>query len=101
MPRIFISYRREDSSPYAGRIYDQLVQRFGDERVFMDIDSMEPGVDFVDTLQKTVASCNIFLAVIGKQWLAVQEEQGGRRLMNPNDFVSLEISAVLEMQSVR
>jgi len=53
MPRIFISYRRGDSSANAGRICDRLRSQFGHANVFMDIDTLEPGVDFVDVLQRT------------------------------------------------
>ena len=48
MSGIFISYRREDSAPYAGRLYDWLSHRFGKESIFIDIDTIQPGEDFVD-----------------------------------------------------
>ena len=41
--RIFLNYRREETSGHAGRLYDALAARFGEERVFMDIDRIEPG----------------------------------------------------------
>ena len=94
MPGIFISYRREDSSAYAGRLYDHLVDRFGQERVFMDVDSMEPGVDFIEVLQNTVSSCDVLIAVIGKQWLVANNENG-RRLDQPEDLVRVEILTAL------
>jgi Sulfatase-modifying factor enzyme 1/TIR domain len=96
MPRIFISYRREDSIAYAGRIYDRLSTQFGAANVFMDIDTLEPGIDFVEVLQQTVASCDILLAVVGTQWLAAKDEEGRPRLSNPEDFVALEIGAALK-----
>jgi hypothetical protein len=96
MPRIFISYRREDSSGYALLLYDQLTSRFGKENVFMDVDTLQPGVDFVEVLQQTVASCDVLLVVIGKQWLKVTDEEGNPRLSNPEDFVRLEIAAGLQ-----
>ena len=101
MPRVFISYRREDTAPYAGRIYDRLIQQFGVANVFMDIDSLEPGVDFVEELQRTLASCDVFLAVIGKQWLNTNDKEGRSRLSNPGDFVALEIVAALERRTIR
>ncbi len=101
MPRIFISYRREDSIAYAGRIYDRLKPHFGATNVFMDIDTLEPGVDFVEVLQRTVASCDVLLAVVGVQWLAIKDEEGRTRLSNPEDFVALEIGTALDRQDIR
>jgi hypothetical protein len=98
MPRAFISYRRDDTIAYAGRIYDRLTTHFGAANVFMDIDTLEPGVDFVRVLQRMVESCDIFLCVIGKQWLTVRDEEGRSRLSNPEDFVALETRAAVEQQ---
>ena len=55
MPRIFLSYRREDAAGHAGRLYDRLTQNFGDESVFRDIDTIAPGTDFVDHIEKAIA----------------------------------------------
>jgi TIR domain len=95
MPGIFISYRREDSAAYAGRLYDQLVNRFGKDKVFMDVDTIEPGVDYVEILQQTVSSCDAMIAVIGRQWLAMTDAGGRRRLDDPEDLVRIEISTAL------
>ena len=97
MEGIFLSYRREDSSGYAGRVYDRLSQHFGEDQLFMDIDTMKSGVYFVEVLERAVGSCDVLIALIGKQWLTVTDEQTGRRrLDNPQDFVRLEIQAALE-----
>ena len=50
MPRIFISYRRDDSAAHAGRLYDRLEGHFGQGQVFMDVDAIRPGVDFVEVV---------------------------------------------------
>jgi formylglycine-generating enzyme required for sulfatase activity len=94
--RIFISYRREDTAGYAGRLYDRLSQKFGCDNLFRDIDSIDYGLNFVEVIQKTVASCDVLLAVIGRQWLSSTDKQGRRRLDNPKDFVCLEIVTALE-----
>lgn len=94
MPGIFISYRRADSCAYAGRVYDHLVDRFGKGRVFMDVDSIEPGVDFIEVLQNTVGSCDVLIAVIGRQWLTATDADG-RRLDHPEDLVRVEVSTAL------
>jgi hypothetical protein len=93
--RIFISYRRTDSAGYAGRIFDRLAALFGEEAVFMDVDTIEAGLDFVEVLQNAVQSCDVLVALIGRQWLNVTDEAGKRRLANPEDFVRVEIAAAL------
>jgi len=80
MPAIFISYRREDSIAYSGRLYDRLTAEFGKGQVFMDIDSIDPGADFIEVIEQTVAACDAVLVVIGKQWLTVADAQGRRML---------------------
>jgi TIR domain len=92
---IFVNYRREDSMGIAGRLHDRLAKAFGRKNLFMDVDSIPPGIDFVRHLNNQVASCDIFLAVIGPDWLEVKNEEGDRRLHAADDFVSLEISAAL------
>jgi formylglycine-generating enzyme required for sulfatase activity len=96
LSRIFISYRREDSSGYAGRLYDRLSQHFGDDNIFMDIDPIEPGLDFVEVIEKAVGPCDVLIALIGRQWLTITDASGRRRLDNPEDFVRLEIKTALD-----
>ena len=96
MARIFLNYRREDSRADAGRLYDHLSQRFGPDNIFMDLDKIPLGHDFVEVIQNAVGSCDVLLAVIGRQWLTSTDPQGQRRLDNPEDFVRLEIVTALE-----
>lgn len=93
--RIFICYRRGDSTPYAGRIFDHLSAHFGEEQVFMDIDHILPGQDFVEVMKDAINACEVLLAVIGRQWL-VSTDGVSRRLDNPQDFVRLEVTAALQ-----
>jgi hypothetical protein len=92
--RVFISYRREDSGYPAGWLFDQLCTRLGADRVFKDVDSIEPGDDFAEVISEAVRSCAVLLAVIGDRWLAAADENG-RRLDDPSDLVRLEIEAAL------
>jgi hypothetical protein len=94
MPRIFISYRREETAYPAGWLFDRLEARYGEEQIFKDVDSIAPGEDFVERITTAVASCDVLLALIGDEWLTVADE-GGRRLDNPKDFVRVEIEAAL------
>jgi hypothetical protein len=94
MSKIFISYRRDDSSGYAQAIYRELVLRFSKDRVFMDVDTVQPGVDFMRAIEKAVSECDVLLALIGKRWANVGSSATSR-LHDPNDFVRLEISTAL------
>jgi TIR domain len=95
VPRIFVSYRREDSAASAGRLGDRLTHEFGDESVFMDVDSIPLGVDFVKLLADQVQTCDALLVVIGPTWSGIRDEDGERRLDDSNDFVRVEIRAAL------
>ncbi len=92
---IFISYRRDDAAGYAGRLYDRLVAQFGQARVFMDVEGIEPGADFVDAIERAVGSCEILIVIIGHDWLA-KDPAGKRRLDEPADFVRLETATALK-----
>lgn len=92
---VFISYRRDDEPSFAGRLYDRLSQEFGESHVFMDVDSIELGLDFVHVIDAALSQCEILLTVIGADWLAASDGQGRPRLQNPNDYVRLEIQAAL------
>jgi len=61
---IFINYRRDDASYPAGRLYDQLSTRFPKRQIFMDVDNLDAGVDFVEAIEQSVASCDVLIAVI-------------------------------------
>ncbi len=95
MAKIFISYRREDSAYATGAIRDQLALQFPDSEVFFDVDSIPYGVDFRQHLENSVAACDFLVAVIGKSWLTVVDNQGRRRLDNPNDAVRVEVETAL------
>lgn len=93
--RIFISYRRDDSAGHAGRVFDRLRAEFGQDVLFMDVDAIPLGSNFVKVLRDEVARCSVFLAIIGPRWLDALDEDGARRLDNPDDFVRVEIAAAL------
>jgi len=94
--KIFISYRRDDTADVTGRIYDRLVQHFGGNRVFKDVDSIPIGVDFRKYLRSLVDECDTMLAIVGDDWLILRDSLGRRRLDDPGDFVRIEIEAALE-----
>ena len=92
---IFISYRRQETSHLAGRLHDRLADRFGESQVFIDVDAIEPGVDFAEEISRAVTACTVLLAIIGPAWVTVTDERGGRWLDAPDDIVRLEIEAAL------
>ncbi len=100
MASIFISYRRMDSMAHTGRIYDRLVQAFGARNVFKDVDDIPPGVDFRKVLDKALTAADIVLVIIGPRWLMATDDQGKRRLLDPDDFVRLEVEAALQRSDV-
>ena len=96
-PTIFISYRRRgEGAGYGGRIADKLVEHFGKEQCFRDVDDIESGIDFVTTIREAVGTCEVLVAVIGPDWLTQSNDKGMRRLDDPRDFVRLEVAAALE-----
>jgi glycerophosphoryl diester phosphodiesterase len=99
--RVFISYRRQETAWPARQLYDVLVAELGADRVFKDVDDIEPGDDFVERLQSAVGSCQVLLALIGPQWLTVTDAKGARRLNDPEDFVRLEVETALNRDDVR
>ena len=98
MSKIFVSYRRDDTAGHAGRLYDRLAERFGKQQLFRDVDQIHLGEDFVDAIERGVASCKVLLAIIGPRWLQAQDKRGKRRLDDPRDFVRLEIATALSRQ---
>src|SRR6187549_345249 len=86
-PRIFISYRREDSAGDAGRLADHLNRRFRSASVFLDIETIDPGTDFERALTSSLQETAAMLVVIGPRWTALVKADGSRRLDDPGDYV--------------
>ncbi len=100
MSRIFINYRRQDTEGYVGRLYDHLLKQFKPHDIFMDVQNIEPGADFVQVLENAVSECDIFLAMIGPHWGKLKNESGELRLHEWNDFVRIEIETALKQNKV-
>jgi len=95
MGGIFISYRRQDSQGFAGRLGEGLAERFGDAKVFRDVE-IRPGDDYTVALREAVAACDVLLAVISRGWLHARNLAGARRLNQPDDWVRIEIETALD-----
>jgi non-specific serine/threonine protein kinase len=96
---VFISYRREDSAGWTGRIYDRTCVRFGSDRVFLDVEAIAPGEDFAKAIEDFLRQVDAVLVVIGPQWLSITDSEGRRRLEDPSDYVRREIAAALEFDA--
>ena len=94
--QVFISYRRNNGSAWAGRIFDRLTQIFPGTSVILDVDGIEPGRDFSQALTERLATCKVMLVVIGPGWQSAVDAQSQRLLDRPADYVSLEIRSALE-----
>ena len=92
MPGIFISYRRNESAGHAGRLFDRLTARFGEDRVFMDVDTLDPSDHFATRIEKAIATADVMLVLIGPTWVAQTD-----RLASPDDFIRREILAALRV----
>jgi class 3 adenylate cyclase/tetratricopeptide (TPR) repeat protein len=93
--KVFISYRRGDAAGYAGRVSDRLSHELGQDALFMDVDAIPLGANFVKVLREEVGKCQVLLALIGRNWLDARDEQGRRRLDESEDFVRIEIATAL------
>jgi len=98
---IFVSYRRQDSQSAAGRLSDHLKEHLRGVSIFRDVETIEPGVDFVDAIERALRACGVLIAVIGPRWLNASLADGSRRLDDPNDYTRLEIATALRRKDVR
>jgi hypothetical protein len=96
VPRIFLSYRRDDSAAYTGRIADHLRSHYGVDNVFVDVDTIRVGQDFADALEDSLSKCDAVIAVIGKNWVRPVGGIQSKRLDGDDDWVRLELGTALK-----
>lgn len=101
MRGVFISYRRQDSQSAAGRLADHLKDHLQGVPIFRDVETIEPGVDFIDAINRALQSCSVLLAVMGQRWLTIADATGRRRIDDPHDYNRLEVAAALKRSDVR
>ena len=97
MGNIFICYRRDDSRDVSDRIFSELRRHFSRKRVFKDVNNIPPGVNFKTYIEAELKKSAVMLAIIGPNWLS-KNADGLRRLDDPADLVSVEISTALGLQ---
>jgi len=98
-PCLFISYRREDAGGWAGRLEDDLADRFGGERVFRDI-KIPAGVDYEEHIEQVLDACQVVVVVIGPQWATLKGEDGTPRLTGSDDLLRREVERALARRDV-
>ena len=94
MSKVFISYRREDAAGFAQAIFGQLERHLRRDQIFMDVDTVEPGVDFVNRIEEAIGESDVVIALIGKRWMG-EREKAQPRIHDPHDIVHLEIATAL------
>jgi hypothetical protein len=92
--RVFISYRREDTAPAAGRVYDRLCRVLPKADVFFDVSTIGGGEIFDRRILSEIERSDAVLVVIGRKWLE-PGPGGGARLFAPDDYVRAELRAAL------
>ena len=98
--KIFISYRRADSKYVVDRIRDRLIDAYDEDAIFRDLESIPLGQNFSDVLKEATTTCDIMLVVIGPQWAGITDDQGNKRLFEPNDYTRLEVEAGLTNKNI-
>ena len=96
MAQIFLSYRRSDNGYAVQSLSEKLQQHFGEDSVFLDVDTIPLGVDFRESIGNAVGQCDVLIAIIGDEWIRAVDERGNRRLDDPSDFVRIEIESALK-----
>ena len=99
MAGVFLSYRRNDSGGWAGRLRDHLVLRYGEDRVWQDVEDLTAGSDYLPQILENIAAADAVLIVIGPHWLDERPQGGTTRLADPKDVLRIEIVHALKKKS--
>ncbi len=100
-PKLFISYRRDDTLDATDRLYMSLLSSFGAANLFVDRNAIPPGVDFRLHLPDRIQWCDIMLVVIGDHWAGYEPAKRGswkRRLDSSSDYVRFEIETAIRLR---
>jgi|SRR5215510_12986788 len=99
-PRVFISYRRDDSSIYAEYLFSCLRAEVPGLQIFRDADTLKLGMVYTQEIERNVAECDFLLAIIGKKWRGPKDSKGIHRIDLSEDLMRLEVAAALRQEKV-
>jgi hypothetical protein len=92
---VFISYRKEDTRPWAITLRDHLARAFGERQVFLDVDSMDAG-QWRTQIERALDGCSVVVVLIGPRWTTASAADGRKRLFLPDDVHRLEVASALK-----
>jgi hypothetical protein len=93
MPHFFISYRRMDQEGryLAHMVFRELRGLYGEHSVFLDVDSLSPGLSFPAKVGRALDRTDVVLVMIGPDWMRLLNE----RLSESTDWVRYEVAQSL------
>jgi hypothetical protein len=94
--KVFISYRREDTAPAAGRVYDRLCRLLPPGNVFFDVSAIAGGENFEDKIVSEIKQSDVVLVLIGKRWLEPSQPESRARIWADDDYVRAELRVALQ-----
>ena len=97
--RIFISYRRDDTAPAAGRLYDRFSRLLGKKQVFLDVGAIDAGENFEEKISAELNKADVILVLIGKKWMDPSPGGDKPRLFNDGDHVGFEVRTALQSKA--
>ena len=92
---LFLCYRREDTQGETGRLHDHLTKTFGPRSVFMDVDDVPVGVDYIEHVSEQLGRTAVMIVVMGRIWASAVDKKGRRRIDLADDLVRAEIAEAL------
>jgi WD40 repeat protein len=98
-PQVFLSYRRDDSRGYAGRLSDKLTASYGSACVFRDVDSIEAGSNYRERIEAELIRCDVLIVLVGDRFAERWRpggEPGARPLDAQEDLLRREIEVALQ-----
>ncbi len=91
MPKVFISYRRDDSANEAKVLFEEFSRAFEVENVFLDTASSPLGLSFSARLFEWICWADAIIVLIGKGWKGEKNSEGIERIHLGGDYVRKEV----------
>ncbi len=98
--KVFISYRRDDTAPAAGRLYDRFCRLLGERNVFLDVGAIDAGENYEAKIREAIGKSDAILVLIGKRWMEARPGGVKPRLFDDRDQVRAEVQAALQRKAL-